>query len=185
VVELSPQSPFRDPLPFKQGRASLTENQPEYISAIMPHQGQETALSAVLKKVHDLSLPPAGQSSANKHLRLLWAGRGTYFLVGEKPPDRALARVASLVDQSDGWCSLSLDGEDAAEVLARLSPLDLRLKVFKPGNTARSELQHMMALYLRTRSGFEIMVMRSFAHSALHHLKEAMTSVAAQNRIAG
>lgn len=185
MVELIPQSPFRDQLPFSHGRASLTENQPGYITAIMPHQGKEAALSAALKKAHDLSLPPAGQSSANTRLRLLWAGRGTYFLVGEIPPDKALARVASLVDQSDGWCSLSLAGKDAAEVLARLCPLDLRLEVFKPGNTARSELQHIMALYLRTGSGFEIMVMRSFAGTTLHHLKETMKSVAAQNRITG
>ena len=92
-----------------------------------------------------------------------------------------LAAEGAITDQSDAWAFMRLTGAGAEDVLARLVPVDLRLAVFMPGQTVRTELMHMMASI--TRSGddsFDIMVMRSFAKTAVHDLHEAMKSVAAR-----
>lgn len=183
MVELVAQSPLEKVLPIDVGGTSLTEATPANITSIMPHKGKDKALGAALKKAHDLALPAVGRTSGKADLRMIWTGGGQYMLVGDKPAARALARVASLTDQTDGWAVMSLGGPSAADVLARLCPLDLRASVFKRGHTARTEVAHMMAVVTRMTNGFEIMVMRSFAQTMVHHTKRAMESVAAQDII--
>ncbi len=76
-----------------------------------------------------------------------------------------------------------LEGERAAEVLARVTPIDRRPEVFKRGHTARTELQHMMASITKTADDtFLILVFRSFADTLLHDLRTAMEGVAARGR---
>lgn len=180
MVELVAKSPLKELLPLAVGEANLTEETPANITSIMPHKGKEKALGEALKKAHGVALPAVGRTSGKADLRMIWTGGGQYMLVGDKPAARALARTASLTDQTDGWVTMSLAGPSSAQVLARLCPLDLRETLFKRGHTARTEVAHMMAVVTRNVNGFEIMVMRSFAHTMVHHLKQAMQSVAAQ-----
>ncbi|MFT5161369.1 MAG: heterotetrameric sarcosine oxidase gamma subunit [Paracoccaceae bacterium] len=184
VVELYAQSPLEESLPIDIGSTVLIEVTPANITSLMPHKGKEKALDEALKKAHELALPAIGRSTGKADLRMIWTGRGQYMLVGNKPAARSLARSASLTDQTDGWAVMSIEGPLAANILARLCPLDLRASTFKTGHTARSEVAHMMAVVTRTVDGFEIMVMRSFAHTLTHHLKQAMESVAAQSVLA-
>lgn len=182
MVELVARAPLQDHLPLMVGSLSLSEAVPAHITSIMPHKGKEKTLSAALQKAHGMTFPEAGRSTGKLALKAVWTGRGQCFLMGDTPADASLSKSASLTDQSASWAVLHLDGDAAADVLARLTPLDLRASTFKRGHTARSELAHMMAIVTRTTKGFEIMVMRSFAKTALHHLHEAMESVAAQQQ---
>ena len=76
---------------------------------------------------------------------------------------------------------MRLAGADAADVLARLTPIDLRESQFKRGHTARTELAHMMASITRLGpQSYQIMVFRSLANTLVHDLKTAMKSVAAR-----
>ena len=85
------------------------------------------------------------------------------------------------VDQSDSWAVVRLQGDLAAEVLSRLTPLDLRPSVFKRGHTARSSLQHMnVSISCVGAQAFEIMAFRSMAQTLVDDLKTAMLSMAAQ-----
>jgi methylglutamate dehydrogenase subunit D len=180
VVDLIAKSPLQDLLPVSTGDTSLTEATPASITSISVHKGREKALAEALKKSHDLALPAIGRTSSKAGFRLIWTGRGQHMLLGDKPAARALARSASLTDQSDGWAVMALTGANAGDVLARHCPLDLRATHFKRGHTARTEVAHMMAVITRLNDGFEIMVMRSFAVTMVHHLTKAMQSVAAQ-----
>ncbi len=91
-----------------------------------------------------------------------------------------------MTDQSDGWTGLILTGAGAADVLARLVPLDLAPDAFPPGATARTELRHIMcALTALDGGGYEILVMRSFTGSAVHEIETAMRAVAARRLIGG
>ena len=66
-------------------------------------------------------------------------------------------------------------------MLARLVPLDLRPASFADGAAARSLLGHMSLAIRRTgAAGFELLVFRSMAATAVHEIGAAMTSVAAQ-----
>lgn len=184
MVDLKAVSALEGVVPKQEGGIFLRENPPAFITEILPRKDAEKALGAALKSAHAMALPGAGKSSGKANLRCLWAGRGAFFLIGDKAADASLLPYAALVDQSDGWVVMTLEGEGAADVMARLCPLDLRESQFKRGQTARSEVAHMMAVITRTTKGFEIMVMRSFARTAVHHIDEAMKSVAATASLA-
>lgn len=182
MVELIATSPLDGLLPIEVDEALLSVVDVPYITSIMPHKGKAKAVASALSKAHDLTLPAIGRSTGKADLRVIWTGRDQYMLVGEKAGARALARSASLSDQSDGWVVLSLTGAQSNEILSRLCPLDLG-NGFKRGHTARTEIAHMMAIVTRLSGGFEIFVMRSFAKTMAHDLQQAMESVAAQKRI--
>jgi len=169
-------------LPKSAEGATLRDASPGILTSIMPRRGKDAALGAALEKAHGLTLPPIGRSRTKGRARLVWAGRGTYFLSGPAPSP-TLAKYASLSDQSDAWAVMSLEGTTAPDVMARLCPIDLRAGVFKRGYSARTELAHMMTLVTRTTKGFEIMIMRSFSQTAVHNIVAAMESVAQQQQI--
>jgi heterotetrameric sarcosine oxidase gamma subunit len=120
-------------------------------------------------------LPEPGHFVVADGGRIVWAGMGQWFFEGAAgPPDAG----AALTDQTDGWAGLRLTGPDAQEVLARLVPLDLDRRAFPPGSVARSLLRHVMLLLIATDDGFELLVPRSFARTAVRELREAMRAVA-------
>ena len=95
--------------------------------------------------------------------------------------DQGLANYAALTDQSDGWTVVELKGAGAADVLARVTPLDLRSDVFKKRHTARSDLMLMNSSITRTGdNAFVIMVFRSMAGTLLHDLQRAMEGLASR-----
>jgi heterotetrameric sarcosine oxidase gamma subunit len=80
------------------------------------------------------------------------------------------------VDVSDAFAGLALDGPAAAEVLARLVPLDLEAG----GLPARTLLRHTPVVISRRAKGFALLVPRSYAASAVEDLVRAMRAVAAR-----
>jgi len=79
------------------------------------------------------------------------------------------------VDVSDAFAGLALDGPVAAEVLARLVPVDLTA-----GLPARTLLRHTPVIVARRAGGFALLVPRSYAASAVEELVQAMWAVAAR-----
>ena len=77
----------------------------------------------------------------------------------------ALKGVHALVaDVSDARAVLSLSGEDARDVLARLTPADLRSASFGPGEVRRTRLAQVPAAFWMTgEDSFEIVCFRSVA----------------------
>ncbi len=131
-----------------------------------------------------LTLPTVGKVISKKHVRAMWAGQGQWFVVGDIELQilvEALDTKAAVTDQSDAWVILTLVGEDAAEVMSRLCSLDL--DALEQGQTARAEFAHMMSCITPIPEGFEIMIMRSFAKTAIHHTREAMHKLAAQRAL--
>jgi len=183
VVDLIAKTPLADLLPAAAGGLTLTEAAPAAITSIMPFRGKDAACSTALKKAHNVELPAAGHVAGTDSARVVWTGRGQFFLIGDKPASTAVGKIAALTDQTHSWAVMRLEGDDAAAVLERLTPVDLRAGSFSQGQTARTELAHMMSVISKTAKGFEIMVMRSFARTAAHHVLEAMHSVTAQRQI--
>ncbi|MRX51227.1 sarcosine oxidase subunit gamma [Paracoccus sp. S-4012] len=72
----------------------------------------------------------------------------------------ALRGEASLVaDVSDMRCVFDLTGEDADQVLAKLSPTDLEM--FPPGALRRTRLAQVPAAFWRIPGGFRLIAFRS------------------------
>ena len=127
-----------------------------------------------------MALPAANRATRKAGARAIWFGREQALLVGIDP-DASLAKHAALTDQSDAWAVTTLTGLQATDVLARLTPLDLRDAHFKRGHTARSDLMHMNASITRTGAdSFMILVFRSMAQTLLHDIQTAMEGVAAR-----
>ena len=180
MVDLTAKTPCADLLPLSFGSVTLTEPETGTLTAIAPYKGSDKALSAALKSAHGMAAPAPGRSTGKEGARALWFGNRMILLQGPAP-DPGLSRHAALTDQSDAWAVVRLDGDAAADVLARLTPIDLRPAAFKRGHTARTELRHMMASITRLGpQSYQIMVFRGFAGTLVHDLKTAMQGVAAR-----
>jgi heterotetrameric sarcosine oxidase gamma subunit len=159
------------------GGVTLTEVSVGPITSIAVLPGGGKAVAKGLKAL-SLAMPEPGTFAEKKDTRIVWTGRDQAFLVGVEPP---MMDGAAVTDQSDGWAVLAVSGTGAVEVLARLVPLDLRLAVFPVGRVARTGLNHMNAVILRTGDyAFEIMVFRSMARTAWHELEDTILMVSAR-----
>ena len=180
MVDLVAKTPCDGLLPVTVGSVSLTETDAGVLTSLSVYNGKTAQLSEALSKAHGAALPSAGQSTLSETARVIWFGRAMALLAGP-PPDASLSRHAALTDQSDAWAVVSLSGADAADVLARLVPVDLRFSEFAENQTIRSQIMHMNASITRTGSdSFLIMVFRAMAHTLVHELKTAMEGVAAR-----
>jgi len=154
VVKLIAKTACAGLLPVTIGTVRLTEVVPDKIQLIAPFKGQKKATSDALKAALGVSFPS---------------------------PNRSLP--AQVVDHSDAWAIVRIDGTDAAAVLARLTPIDIRDGVFKNGHTARTLVAHMTASITRVGvNAYEIMVMRSMAGTLVHDLEQAAHNVASRSK---
>lgn len=180
MVELKALNPVVGLLPVVAGDCRLTAVEHGYLAMLSVYKGQEKQLSEALVAAHGVRLAAPNRSTAKAGARCLWFGHDQVLLIGPAP-DQTLTQYASVVDQSDSWAVVRLQGGQAADVLARLTSVDLRPAVFKRGHTLRSELRHMMVSISRVGAdAFEIMVFRSMAATLVDDLQGAMVSVAAQ-----
>lgn len=181
MVDLKALSPLQEMTPVTIGGVTLKEVAPGRMTTIAPYRGKSRQASEALKAAHGLAMPEANRSLASGEVRVIWFGRDMALLLGPAP-DAGLAAHAALTDQSDAWAVVTLEGRGAADVLARLCPLDLRAGVFQQNQTARTELQHMLASITCLEDGrYLIMVFRSMAQTLIHDLKTAMEAVAARD----
>ncbi|MEW9919438.1 sarcosine oxidase subunit gamma [Marimonas sp. MJW-29] len=179
MVELKETRPCAGLLPLHIGAVTLEEMTPGRLTSLSPF-GDASEMSAALEKAHVCALPKPNRSTGKEGARCLWFGRGEALLMGPAP-DAALGTHGAVVDQSDAWAVVSLQGAGAVDVLARLVPVDLRDAVFKRGHTVRSQVMHMNASITKLGADqFMIMVFRSMAGTLVHDLKAAMAAVAAR-----
>lgn len=174
---LEAQSPCAGLLPLRIGGLEVSELAVGPITSVTPFEGASmTALGRLL----GLPFPAPGQSAGDDGLRIVWAGQGEALVMGALP-DPALGAYAALVDQSDAWAVVRLQGARADEALARLVPVDMRLRAFAVGATARTQLGHMHASITRLDGdAFMIAVFRSMAQTLVHDLRTALEAVAAR-----
>jgi sarcosine oxidase subunit gamma len=187
---LTPRDPLAGlHLPLTHGGAMLGAGDEGALVSIAPFRGQEAEVSAILQRHIGAGLPEPGHVAGGASGRVSWMGLGLAFAELPEPaaPDlmAALAPHAAVTDQTDAWAALTLTGPHARAVLARLVPLDLDPATFPPGRVARTQFRHMMCALLATEGGFRLLVMRSFARTAVHDLETAMASVAARAELAG
>lgn len=170
--------PALDVKPLTKGRCSLAAVELGPITSIALFPGKEKAANKVLKAL-GLSFPAPNSLSQNGSALLVWTGRDQAFLIGAEAPDFAMA--AALTDQSGGWAALRLTGDQAAEVLARLVPVDLRLAAFPVGSALRAPLNHLSSVLIReSADSILILTFRSMARTAWHEVETALRTVAAR-----
>lgn len=178
MVRLVARSAFAEDELGPVGGVVLSESDVADAWSVAPFAGQAGAVDAALR-AEGLGFPAPNQMLGQGARRALWAGRGRALVIGAVPA--GLETMAAVTAQGDGIAALVLRGAAGEAVLARLVPMDLRKKVFPPGTTARTFVNHMSAQVTRLDSEtFEIMVMRSMARTLVHELREAARMVAAR-----
>ncbi len=159
------------------GTVTLAEADVGPITSIAVLPGGAKAVAKGLKAL-GLAMPEPNAFIEKKGARIVWTGRDQAFLMSADCP---ALEGAAVTDQSDGWAVLALAGPAAADVLARLVPIDLRLSACPVGRALRTQVNHMNAVVLRVGDhAFEIMVFRSMARTAWHELETTMQMVAAR-----
>ena len=177
MVKLIAKSPCDGLPPINLDGLVVREVLPETITCVAAFNGQEDKVSEALKSQIGAELPKPGRFTGRAGNRVVWSGLGQFLVLG--PAVRVAG--AAVTDQSDAWAGVSLAGDIARDVLARLTPLDLRESHFKRGHVARSLLGHMHGLFLHTGADrFEVFVFRSMAHTMVREIAHAAQSVRGQ-----
>lgn len=180
MFRLRAEPPAAGLLPVRAGALELRHAPVAAITQILPFAGRHEAVSEALRDAHGLRFPAPNQVESAGDLCLAWSGLDEALALG--PPVGAI-EGAAVIDQSDAWAPMKLAGA-AADVLARLCPVDLRPAAFPPGSAARTGLGHVAVLLLAEDDGVLILVPRSMAAHAVEEIAEAMRAVVARARSA-
>lgn len=180
MARLIAKTAFDDRLPMAIGDVVVTEVDPGPITFLQPLSGNVTSVSEALKRAIGTRLPEPGEALMGASARCLWSGPGQALVLGAEVEIAG----AAAIDQTDGWAMARVAGPGAREVLARLTPLDLRPSAFAEGQTARTLIGHMTGqITPLAEDAFDVMVFRSTAGTLVHDLSRAMRFVAGRNRI--
>lgn len=146
-------------------------------------QGGEKAFATAVKKITGCAMPDPGNFSRNGKTGtlLIWTQPDQLFLLNndETPMQeitlrKQLAGKAYATDQSDGWAILEISGARALEALERICPVNLHPDVFTEGMAARTVMEHLGVLILRTGPEvWRLMSARSSAASFLHAVTQS------------
>ena len=93
-------------------------------------------------------------------------------------------RGVYLTDQSDAWSLLGLSGVSSISVLERLCPLDLDDSTFPVNSVARTVIEHVGVIILRTgNDSFELITPRSSAASFMHAIETVAKHVHTEHEL--
>jgi sarcosine oxidase subunit gamma len=140
----------------------------------IPHKGA-SKLKAAIKAGFDLSMPTPVKSTADAKTRLLMTQPDQIFAMtprskhAETSVHKAIGDTAYITDQTDAWVVLELSGPTSRTALERICQLDLHPEAFKQNQVARTTMEHMGSMIIRTdKDTFLLMSGSSSAASFLH-----------------
>ncbi len=172
------ESDIFEGLPLTIGAMSLEAVALPSVSLIAPLKGQMMGVADALKAEIGMVLPPAGQCGKSDHATAYWRSPGQWLIFGALEAGK-LHGMAAVADMSDAYGRLRLSGGE--DVLARLVEIDL--EIMRPGQVAHTVLVDIPATLIAIEGGFEIMVPRSYAGSAVKQLEVVMRSMAARGLV--
>ena len=155
------------------------------LATVAARKGQGPALGQRVKERFGLLLPDGPHRQAAGGVSLAGTGPGMWLAAREgggndfaAALEAQIGDLAAVTDQSDGYAVLRLAGPDVRNALAKLIPLDLHARAFKPGDVASTVASHMGVTLWRLDDApdgspvFEIAVFRSLAGSFWHALSQ-------------
>lgn len=155
------------------------------VSVALPLGGEAAALKAV-RAAYGTDLPDPGKSAVAKDgVRLVRLGPDQGFVIFTHPtPDAEdvvagkLKGKAYTTDQTDVWTGLAIEGARARTALERICPLDLHPDAFAVDDAARTVMEHLGVLIIRTEAnGYLLLSASSSANSFLHAIETSIHNV--------
>lgn len=172
---------------FAVGETHLAALTDLAIVAIAWPEGYAAQLETAAKSAWGISLPKPRQSSLSKtdDMRLIATQPDQVFAVfkqtkplAENTVQSAIGNKYYVTDQTDGWVALSLSGPLAEAALERISPVDLNISEFPQNASARTLMEHLGVLIVRTDAqAFLLLSASSSAKSFSHALETSLNNV--------
>mgnify|MGYP001598992241 CR=1 FL=1 len=168
------------------GSASIKElHQAAIVSFALPNGG-ETKAEQTLNSVFGVECPKVGNSVLSKDgsARLMRLGPDQLFcLLRDKQDTHAAYRDMNqklgqdiyTTDQSDVWVCLEISGSQTLKALERICPIDLHPDHFTIGSMARTTMEHLGTIILRSAENtYVLLSASSSANSFLHALETSI-----------
>ncbi|WP_085891051.1 sarcosine oxidase subunit gamma [Roseovarius litorisediminis] len=168
------------------GGARLTAPADLAVVSIALPLGGEAAAQKAIKTAFGTALPEVGKSAIGKNgARLVRLGRDQAFVLFIHATPDAEAVVAARLkgkayttDQTDVWCALEISGPDSRAALERICPLDLHPQAFAVDDAARTSMEHLGTLTIRTgENAYLLMSASSSAGSFLHAVETSIKNI--------
>jgi len=145
--------------------------------------GDEKAALAAVTSAYGTDMPEPGQSVIAKDgARLVRLGSDQGFVIfshtapdAERVVAKRLNGAAYTTDQTDVWIGVELVGPGSRAALERICPIDLHPDAFAIGHAARTVMEHLGTLIIRTdEDAFLLLSASSSAQSFLHAVETSL-----------
>ncbi|TPN84884.1 sarcosine oxidase subunit gamma [Mesorhizobium sp. CU2] len=169
-----------------QGEAgvTLTEIRNFDLVQVMARRGKAGEMAKAAKTRFGVAAPDKPEAVGAADATLIWSGPDQFLVLskGGKHTIEALGPIfagsASLSDQSHARALISVSGEKARAMLAKLSSIDLHPDVFGVGAAAATSMDHTSVTLWRGadrggQAAFNLLVFATFAESLWHTILDS------------
>lgn len=169
----------------RMGSTRLRERDDLAMVSVAIPLGDDASFASALSAGHGLAMPEPTRATISGQMTGLKIAPDQLMLIfPHSTPDavdavRSRLPIGYLTDQTDSWVVLEMTGPQCHAALERLSMVDLSDDAFPVGAFARTTMEHMGALVLRTKAGFLLMSASSSAASFAHALETSLKNVSA------
>ncbi len=184
---------FKEPFSEKIGSYELGEISDKAMAMVIYRHGQAALAQGTFSKFLKGDLPAPLSFIKHGDYLVFWVADGQYMVVAPMATHanltenlaEVLKNLASVVEQSDGWASLYLKGENLRPIMELLcnqdydKALSQTVKDINQGFCTRTLIEHMNCFIRFEDRGKRILFQcpRSFAQSLHHCLKTTIKAV--------
>ncbi|MER8756478.1 sarcosine oxidase subunit gamma [Mesorhizobium sp. M0976] len=163
----------------------LTEIRNFDLIQVMARRGKAAELAKAAQARFGVAAPETPKAVRVPDATLSWSGPDQFLVLSNagkhaiEPLSQAFSQSASLSDQSHARVLISVSGEKARSMLAKLSSLDLHPAAFPVGTAAATSVDHTSINLWRGRDRpdrqavFNLLVFATFAGSLWHTMLDA------------
>lgn len=156
------------------------------LASVIVRKGQRTALTQRVRQRFDIDLPHGPHRVAAGDIAFAGTGPETWLAMQENGGNdfalylqQDIGATAAISDQRDAYAVLRMTGLAVRDTLAKLVPIDVHPRAFRPGHLASTVASHIGVTLWRLEDApdgtpvFEIAVPRSLAESFWHALSQS------------
>ena len=157
----------------------ITEVSDRALVSLAVPNGKQAQLAERVENVFAVGLPQTGKSAVSQldDTRLLGLASDQFFVAfadRHEDPEAHIKKLVGetgyVVDQSDSWVMLLVEGARSRAMLERICPLNLNPASFAVGDVARTAMEHHAAIILREADDRYLLLSprssaKSFAHA--------------------
>lgn len=166
LTQTTPLNGFDQPI----GNMRLREITDLDITALAIPNNGATKFKAAIKSTYGLSMPSPLKSTADAKTRLLMTQPDQLFALTRRGANTPID--AYITDQTDAWVLLELSGPASRTALERICQIDLDPDAFQKNQMARTTMEHMAAIIIRTGTDTFILMSASSSAASFQHAVE-------------